>query len=83
MAAQARLEGTGQIKNLKAVSNGMPAKDPIGFTYNTTYTLASHDGTLTANISARKNNGASFPAAYQMREAHGRAHEPEWPGHVD
>lgn len=65
---QARLEGTGQIKNLKAVSNGVAAKDPLGFTYNTAYTLASHQGTLTANVSARKNT-AKVSGSYDMREA--------------
>jgi AsmA protein len=64
---QAHLEGTGQIKNLKAASNGKPAKDAIGFTYNTAYTLASHDGTLTANISARKNT-AKLSGSFQMRQ---------------
>ncbi len=65
---QAHLAGTGQIKNLKAASNGSPAKDPLAFTYNTAYTLASHDGTLTANVSARKST-AKLSGTYQYREA--------------
>ena len=64
----AHLEGNGQIKNLKAVVNGSPAKDPIGFTYNTNYTLANHEGTLTSNITAKKNT-AKLSGTYQMREA--------------
>ncbi len=65
---QAKLQGNGQIKNLKAVEHGSPAKDPISFTYNTDYTLASEQGTLNANISARKNT-AHLSGGYQMREA--------------
>jgi AsmA protein len=65
---QAHLEGTGQIKNLKAASNGSPAKNPIGFSYNTAYNLASHDGTLNATVSARKNN-AKLSGSYQMKQA--------------
>lgn len=65
---QARLEGTGQIKNLKAVANGSPAKDPLGLNFNTTYALASHQGTLAANLSARKNT-AKISGTYDMREA--------------
>ncbi len=65
---QARLEGTGQIKNLKAVPSGTPAKDPLGLSFNTAYTLASHQGTLAANLSARKNT-AKISGSYDMREA--------------
>jgi AsmA protein len=64
----ARLEGNGQIRNLKAVADGSPAKDPIGFTYNTNYTLASQEGTLTSNITAKKNT-AKLSGTYQMRAA--------------
>jgi AsmA protein len=64
----AHLEGNGQIKNLKAVADGSPAKDPIGFTYNTNYNLAGHEGTLTSNITAKKN-AAKLSGNYQMREA--------------
>jgi AsmA protein len=64
----AHLEGNGQIKNLKAVADGSPAKDPLGFTYNTSYTLASHEGTLTSNITAKKNT-AKLSGTYQMRDA--------------
>jgi AsmA protein len=65
---QAHLEGTGQVKNLKAVSNGVPAKDPLGLSFNTNYTLASHQGTLAANVSARKST-AKVSGTYDMREA--------------
>jgi AsmA protein len=64
----AHLEGNGQIKNLKAVADGSPAKDPLGFTYNTNYTLASHEGTLTSNITAKKNT-AKLSGNFQMRDA--------------
>ncbi len=64
----ARLQGNGQIKNLKAAADGVPAKDPIGFTYNTDYTLASQQGTLTSNITAKKNT-AKLSGTYQMRAA--------------
>jgi len=64
----AHLEGNGQIKNLKAAADGVPAKDPIGFTYNTDYTLASQQGTLTSNVTAKKNT-AKLSGTYQMREA--------------
>ncbi|HEY1731684.1 MAG TPA: AsmA family protein [Terriglobales bacterium] len=65
---QAHLVGTGQIKNLKAVSNGVAAKDPLGFTYNTNYTLASHQGMLAANVSARKST-AKLTGSFDMRQA--------------
>jgi AsmA protein len=64
----AHLEGNGQIKNLKAAADGVPAKDPIGFTYNTDYTLASQQGTMTSNVTAKKNI-AKLSGTYQMREA--------------
>ena len=65
---QAHLEGSGQIKNLKAVANAVAAKDPLGFTYNTNYSYANRQGTLTANVTARKNT-AKLSGSYQIREA--------------
>jgi AsmA protein len=64
----ASLEGDGQIKNLKATADAVAAKDPLGFTYNTKYNLASHEGTLSSNITAKKN-AAKLSGSYQMREA--------------
>ena len=65
---EAQLEGNGQIKNLKATADAVAAKDPLGFTYNTKYNLASHEGTLSSNITAKKN-AAKLSGSYQMREA--------------
>ena len=65
---QAHLAGTGQIRNLKAVSNAVAAKEPLGFNYNTTYALAQQQGTLNANVTARKNT-AKLSGSYQMRQA--------------
>lgn len=65
---EAQLEGSGQIKNLKATADAVAAKDPLGFTYNAKYNLTSHEGTLTSNITAKKNT-AKLSGSYQMREA--------------
>ena len=63
-----QLEGNGQIKNLKATADAVPAKDPMGFSYNTKYNLASHEGTLIVEY-YREEETAKLSGSYQMREA--------------
>ncbi|HLI62450.1 MAG TPA: AsmA family protein, partial [Terriglobales bacterium] len=64
----ANLEGNGQIKNFKAVANGVAAKDPLGFTYNTKYSYASREGTLNSTVNDRQNS-VRLSGSYQMGEA--------------
>ena len=65
---QAHLSGNGEVKNLKATAHAVPAKDPLGFNYNTTYTYANRQGSLTGDVTARRNT-AKLSGSYQMGEA--------------
>jgi len=65
---QAHLEGSGQIKNLTAVAEGVPSKEPLGINYNTNYAYAGRQGTLAVNATVRKNT-AKLSGPYEMRNS--------------
>lgn len=63
---QAHINGNGQVTNLKAASDGVPAKQPVALSYDTNYNLQSQQGNLSSNISVNKNT-AKVTGTYSLR----------------
>ena len=78
---EAQLEGSGQIKNLKATADAVAAKDPLGFTYNAKYNLTSHEGNAVVEHYREKEYGEAIGQLPDAR-GHGCPHEFERSRHV-